>query len=159
MHKQMSNKTQAFTTKSFTKTIALTGALLVSALSGNAFADHHNGEMKGNGHHHGEEISEGHHHGMSKEAKGMKKEGMPMGDHADMREVMGNGRLNKIMADKHMVNINHEPMPEMNWPKMRMNFKTDKSVDLSSLKPGQEVDFTLLVDDDNNYLIKEITVK
>ena len=79
-----------------------------------------------------------------------------MGQH--MREVIGHGRLNKIMADRHMVNINHEPIPQMDWPKMRMNFKTQEGVKLSDLKPGQEVTFTLLVDG-NDYVIKEIKVK
>jgi len=76
-----------------------------------------------------------------------------------MREVQGHGRLNKIMSGKHMVNINHEAMPQMNWPKMRMNFKTQEHLDLSQLSPGEEVTFTLLVDDDNNYVIKEIRAK
>ena len=80
-----------------------------------------------------------------------------MGEH--MREVVGQGRINKIMADKRMININHGAIPEMNWPKMRMNFKTQEQVNLSELELGQEVNFTLLVDGDNNYVIKEITVK
>jgi Cu/Ag efflux protein CusF len=76
-----------------------------------------------------------------------------------MREVMGKGRINKIMKDKHMVNIKHEPIPEMKWPKMKMNFKTQEQVNLSDLSLGQEVTFTLLVDGDNNYVIKEIIAK
>ena len=77
----------------------------------------------------------------------------------DIREVMGKGRINKIMKDKHMVNIKHEPIPEMKWPKMNMNFKTQEQVNLSDLSLGQEVTFTLLVDGDNNYVIKEIIAK
>ena len=80
-----------------------------------------------------------------------------MGQH--MREVKGHGRINKVMADDYMVNITHEPMPEMNWPKMSMNFRTQIQVDLNNLKPGQQVDFKLLVDEDHNYIIKEIIVK
>lgn len=78
---------------------------------------------------------------------------------ANTREVMGQGRINKVMAERGMVNIKHQPMPEMNWPKMSMNFKAQEQIDLSNLKPGQEVDFTLLVDDDNNYVIKGILIK
>lgn len=109
----------------------------------------------GDNHNHGHESSSGGHMTDSKQM------GQHMGDGmaGHMREVMGHGRLNKIMADRHMVNIKHEPMPEMKWPKMSMNFKTQKQVDLNSLKPGQEVEFKLLVDDDNNYVIKEIIVK
>lgn len=105
---------------------------------------------------------QGHQHGHSDANHMMDSKGM--GDHMnEMNEhhriVMGQGRINKIMADRHMLNIKHEPMPEMNWPQMSMNFKTQKQVDLSSLKPGQEVEFKLVVDDNNNYLIKDIKVK
>ncbi len=87
-----------------------------------------------------------------------------MGNHAghmssDMREVMGSGRVNKVMAGHGMVNINHEPIPEMKWPKMNMNFKTQPQVNLDSIEPGQQVDFKLLVGEDNSYVIKEIVVK
>jgi len=111
------------------------------------------------GHGHGDSKSG---HMMSGSDKGhmmsesnMNKQGM----NEHMREVMGEGQINKVMADKGMVNIKHEPIPEMKWPKMRMNFKTQDQVNLTDLQPGQKVSFTLLVDDDNNYVIKEITVK
>ena len=101
----------------------------------------------------------GHHHDHSEHAQDEKR----MMDHkkmdSNMREVVGNGRVNKVMAKHGMVNIKHEPMPEMGWPQMSMNFKTQDQVDLSNLKPGQQVDFTLIVDDENNYVIKNITVK
>ena len=106
--------------------------------------DHQNGEHMEKNEHMMDQEDMGHHAG-------------EMGAH--MREVMGEGRVNKVMAKHGMVNIKHEPMPDMNWPQMSMNFKTEKSVNLEDLKSGQEVDFTLLVDDDNNYVIKEITVK
>lgn len=77
----------------------------------------------------------------------------------NLRHVMGEGRVNKVMADRKMVNISHEPMPELKWPKMRMNFKTAEGVALDGLKPGQEVIFTLEVDNANNYLIKDIKTK
>jgi len=75
-----------------------------------------------------------------------------------MSEVMGTGRINKVMADGHMVNISHQPISELNWPKMRMNFKTSDKVNLKELKPGQKVQFKLQVDKDNNYLINEIHI-
>lgn len=75
------------------------------------------------------------------------------------REVMGTGRINKVMADKHMINISHEPIAEMSWPKMRMNFKTMEQLNMSELEPGQEVTFTLDVDENNNYVIKKIDAK
>ena len=96
-------------------------------------------------------------HGMHHE--GMHGEGKHGERMSNMREVIGMGRLNKIMAERGMVNINHEPMPEMNWPKMRMNFQVEEGFDLSDLKLGDEVEFTLMVDDNNNYIIKDIKTK
>ncbi|KZZ54752.1 hypothetical protein A3758_00420 [Oleiphilus sp. HI0118] len=98
-----------------------------------------------------------HHEGMQNE--GMHGEGKHGERMSNMREVMGMGRLNKIMAERGMVNINHEPMPEMNWPKMRMNFQVQEGIDLSELNLGDEVEFTLMVDDNNNYIIKDIKTK
>jgi len=133
--------------KSLFSAVAITTAV---ALSLTAFADGNDG------HHHG------HSDHMKQDGHMMDQKDMPHhGENMDshMREVMGHGRINKVMAGHGMVNIKHEPMPEMNWPQMSMNFKTQKQVDLSSLKPGQQIDFKLLVDKDNNYVIKEITVK
>ena len=75
------------------------------------------------------------------------------------RMVTGMGRINKVMSDRHMVNIVHEPIAELEWPKMRMNFKVSDQVKLDELKPGQEVEFKLQVNKDNSYMIKSIDVK
>ena len=115
--------------------------------------------MAGLGHENG-------HHGHDKSQSGHMKPGSGYGHMMSeqskdklMREVIGEGRINKVMAEKHMINIKHVPIPEMKWPKMRMNFKAQKQVNLSELELGQEVNFTLLVGGENNYVIKEITVK
>ena len=73
-----------------------------------------------------------------------------------MRQVHGVGEVNKVMGEHHMLNVTHEPIEAMNWPKMRMNFKTDESVDLDSLSEGDRVRFTLEVDANDNYRIVEI---
>jgi len=113
-------------------------------------------------------LAEGNHtyqHGHDDAKSGHMMSGGDMGKQMNkqmeshMREVVGEGRINKIMQDRHMVNINHGPIPELKWPKMRMNFKAQKQVNLSELELGQEVNFTLLVGGENNYVIKEITVK
>lgn len=100
----------------------------------------------GGGHHANEDNTSGHMMGTQQ-----------MGQH--MREVNGHGRINKVMKDKKMLNISHEPISELNWPKMRMNFQTSDQVKLNNLKPGDEVSFILQVDEENNYLIKHIEAK
>ncbi len=109
-------------------------ALFVPAVS----ADHHmEGQHMMEGEHGEGHMMNGQHHQM-------------------MRQVEGVGEVNKVMGEHHMLNITHEPIGAMNWPKMRMNFKTDESVELGELKQGDRVRFTLEVDADDNYRIIDI---
>lgn len=55
----------------------------------------------------------------------------------------GVGTVNTVDASKHTVNITHDPIKSLNWPKMKMMFTVDNSVDLSGVKPGDAVSFTL----------------
>ena len=77
---------------------------------------------------------------------------------AGQREVQGSGQINTIKAEHKMINITHEPIAEMSWPKMRMNFQTSDAVDLANLKPGQKIDFIMQVDQENNYQITDIKI-
>lgn len=123
-------------------------AMLLPALA-LADSNHGHSDMKAQGH-------------MKDKGHMMNQDHMKSQDHMKnqgMREVMGTGRINKVMADKGMVNIVHEPIEELQWPKMRMNFKTTKGVNLNDLKPGQEVTFKMNVKKDNSYVIKQIDVK
>jgi len=86
------------------------------------------------------------------------KDGGHMMDKQQMTEAMGTGRINKVMAKHNMVNISHEAIKALNWPKMKMNFTTSDKVKLDKLEPGQLVNFKLQVDKDNNYLVTEINV-
>jgi len=78
---------------------------------------------------------------------------------SEMRDVQATGRVNKIMADKHMINISHKPIAELKWPKMRMNFKMMDHVDVKEIRLGQLIGFSLQVDNEQNYIIKNITPK
>ncbi len=98
-------------------------------------------------------------HQEHQEHQGMHDGMMEKSSQQKMQMVKSKGILNKVMPEHRHVNISHEPIPELNWPKMKMNFQTDKSVDLSGLKPGQKVIFTLQVDEQQNYLIKEMMVE
>ncbi len=84
------------------------------------------------------------------------QEGQMMQDGS--RTITGTGQVNKIAAQHHMLSITHEPISEMNWPRMKMNFRTSDDVDLSVLQPGQKVQFVMEVDEGNNYLITDIKV-
>jgi Cu(I)/Ag(I) efflux system periplasmic protein CusF len=55
----------------------------------------------------------------------------------------GHGVVNKINAGAGKVNISHEPIASMGWPKMTMDFTVQNKADLAAIKPGMVVDFDL----------------
>lgn len=82
-----------------------------------------------------------------------------LGDQASaIKMVNGKGTINKVMVEHHTVNISHQPIAELGWPKMKMNFKTAEDVDLSMLKMGQSVEFTLELDPQQNTIITALKV-
>jgi Cu/Ag efflux protein CusF len=63
------------------------------------------------------------------------------------------GAVNVVDAAKHTVNLTHGPIATLGWPAMTMDFGTAPSVDLSGVKPGDVVAFTVLKTPDGGYLI------
>lgn len=57
--------------------------------------------------------------------------------------ITGTGTLNGIDAAAGRVNLSHEPIPELDWPAMTMDFRLAEGVVLPSLEPGQTVRFRL----------------
>lgn len=68
----------------------------------------------------------------------------------------GTGTLNSVDAEKHMVNLTHDPIKDLGWPKMRMEFSVDPSVDLSGFKAGDTVSFALKPVADDDYTIVKL---
>ena len=60
-----------------------------------------------------------------------------------MRMHTGHGVVNKINAAAGKVNISHEPIASMQWPKMTMDFTVQNKQDLAAIKPGMQVDFEI----------------
>ncbi|HDY8155598.1 TPA: efflux RND transporter periplasmic adaptor subunit [Vibrio vulnificus] len=63
------------------------------------------------------------------------------------------GEITDLMADHGMLTINHQPVPEWNWPGMTMNFNAAQGVDLSALQKGQAIEFEMQKTDDGQYQI------
>lgn len=87
-------------------------------------------------------------------------------DHGSMKHGMsgkeaaaGTGVIHSIDADKRVINLTHEPMPDLGWPTMTMDLPATKRVDLSGLKEGDKVDFKLKLGRDKKYRIIEIAPK
>lgn len=81
-----------------------------------------------------------------------------MGDSADgdTPAIMGVGVIHQVSKLNRMVNMTHEPIPALNWPEMTMDLPVAKSVDLGSIKAGEQVKFHLELGPDNKYIITDI---
>ena len=67
--------------------------------------------------------------------------------------VVTSGQINRIMSEMGMVSITHDPIPEWEWPTMKMDFQVAEGVALDALKEGQTVQFELEKTGDWDYLI------
>lgn len=62
------------------------------------------------------------------------------GGHSDAHGV---GTINSVDPAQHKMNISHGPIPAIGFPAMTMDFAVAPAVNLSALKPGMRVDFTV----------------
>ena len=67
------------------------------------------------------------------------------------------GLVNSVDIQAGKVNLSHEAIPSLHWPKMTMSFKVSDKQDLALLKPGQRVDFELSEKTPGQYVITKIT--
>ncbi len=60
----------------------------------------------------------------------------------------GTGRITKVDAASGELEMQHEPIPSLDWPGMTMEFEVKDPAILKGLKVGQMVDFDLVKEDD-----------
>jgi Cu/Ag efflux protein CusF len=77
--------------------------------------------------------------------------------HAGHNDAHGTGTVNSVDPVQHKVNLSHNPIPEIGWPAMTMEFPVAASVDLNALKPGTRVNFTIEKGPGGMYEIQAIT--
>ncbi len=81
---------------------------------------------------------------------------MDDGSSMDMsKKITGKGVVGDTMTDEGKINLSHEPISELGWPAMTMDFKLAEGVSTKDLKPGMEVEFDLMEKDDV-YMIESI---
>ena len=70
----------------------------------------------------------------------------------------GRGTVTEVDAAAGRVELDHEPMPSLQWPRMTMGFRVEDKSQLASLKPGDRVEFELKPkpDADGDYVIEKI---
>jgi Cu/Ag efflux protein CusF len=77
--------------------------------------------------------------------------------HEGHNDAHGAGTVNSVDPAQHKVNLSHNPIPEIGWPAMTMEFPVKPSVDLNALKPGTRVNFTIEQQPGGMYEIRAIT--
>ena len=92
------------------------------------------------------------HHKLAKKAEG----GAPETKAAASNDAQATGKVNSVDMDKRTINVTHDPIKALGWPKMKMEFSVDKSVDLSGVKPGDAVSFTLKAGANDDYTVNSI---
>lgn len=83
-------------------------------------------------------------------------------DHSMMKAPKGNGEaaatgvINAVDAGKNTINVTHDPVAALGWPKMTMDLPVTRRVDLDGVKKGQKVQFMLKKGRDNVFRVTEI---
>ncbi len=75
---------------------------------------------------------------------------------AQADQPSGEGKVNSIDTAARKVNMTHGPVAALKWPGMTMDFQVAPGVDMSTLKAGAKVGFTLKPAADGRYMIDSI---
>ena len=76
--------------------------------------------------------------------------------HAGHNDAHGTGTVNSVDPAQHKVSLSHNPIPEIGWPAMTMEFPVAPSIDLTAIKPGTRVNFTIEQNQGGMYEIRAI---
>ena len=76
--------------------------------------------------------------------------------HGGHNDAHATGTVNSVDPTQHKINLSHQPIPEIGWPAMTMDFPVAASVDLKSVKPGMRVNVTLEKDKSGTYQIQSL---
>lgn len=77
-------------------------------------------------------------------------------DQATAKMPKGRGKVIEIDAKSGKLTLAHEPIEDLGWPAMTMGFKVKDSKQLEKLKAGDEVEFDLKADEQEQYMIERI---
>lgn len=69
-----------------------------------------------------------------------------------------NGEITDVMADHRMLTINHQPVPEWEWPGMVMNFNVAEGVEFEPFQAGQSLEFEIKKSDSGQYEIVDYKI-
>src|SRR5882672_7983336 len=76
-------------------------------------------------------------------AQAPNRDKMPMGNAAQGTAASSTGTITAVDVTGRKVTLDHGPIAAIKWPAMKMEFPAAPSVDLSKVKVGDKVRFTL----------------
>lgn len=74
-------------------------------------------------------------------------------DDAENSSVWVAARIDSLMPEHRMVTLEHDAIPEWQWPAMVMDFTVDERVDMALLKPGMRLQVQITKDGNDNYSV------
>jgi Cu/Ag efflux protein CusF len=72
------------------------------------------------------------------------------------RHHQGTGIVNSVSRMNRTINITHDPISSLNWPKMTMDLAVSKDIDLKSIELGEKIKFHIMLGKDKIYRIIKI---
>ena len=72
--------------------------------------------------------------------------------------VWAAARVIEVMADSAMIKLDHDPIPEWEWPQMTMMFSVADEVDIDSLAVGQSLHVEINKASDSEFVITQIHI-
>ena len=75
---------------------------------------------------------------------------------AEQKTASSTGTVTALNAAGKKITLDHAPIAAVNWPAMKMEFATAASVDLSKVKVGDKVRFTV-TGSGNNYTVQSVS--
>src|SRR4051794_35758020 len=76
--------------------------------------------------------------------------------HDDPKNPRTTGTVNAVDPAGHKINVSHQPIPAIGWPAMTMDFAVAPSVDLSRVKPGSRINFSIEKGKDGMYQVETL---
>ena len=69
----------------------------------------------------------------------------------------GTGTVIRADNSAHTITIKHAPIPSLGWGEMTMAFEVLPSIDLTTIKPGDKVAFTLKPEEQDEWSINSLS--
>lgn len=80
------------------------------------------------------------------------------GTTANVDSAWAKGEITEVMADHRMLTINHQPVPQWDWPGMVMNFTLAQGVEMGDVKTGQSIEFEIQKSPSGQYEIIDFKI-